>query len=405
MHLRGEYTCRQSCPANDVAVRVSLLGCRVIGRNTPAADARAVGRPAERKVESSGRVSRGFISRTKGRTVSGRLRRHRWLPGGLAVSGHSSTGEQKPARRRRAVQQLNEADQPPRRHSKAILGGRVIGRWLAAYLGRWAAHRHHAERRAKAVHMLIDRNIQGLITDFTCGFCSAQSGYEFAFAGHSEWRGSWGGLCEGRAIAVLECRNCKMLNVLTFKVDEDDNEWPMTDWELGPYLAEHPEIIEARYDSSQDTISPVWVALIGQYPHGHKLSNSIPALVRQDLKEAGNCLAVGAFDAAVIMSRRVVERLAAHAGVKPDKGRMLGETLKMLEQKKLIDEALLKAFREIKEWGNIGTHPSEDDEGLSMADAKTIVEFVHQVVDQIFPTADIRSTTDELRQRRENRTA
>ena len=41
---RGEYTCRQSRPANGVAVRLSSLACRVIGRNTAAADARAVGR-------------------------------------------------------------------------------------------------------------------------------------------------------------------------------------------------------------------------------------------------------------------------------------------------------------------------------------------------------------------------
>jgi len=41
---RGEYTCRQSRPANDVAVRLSPVACCVVGRNTPVADARAVGR-------------------------------------------------------------------------------------------------------------------------------------------------------------------------------------------------------------------------------------------------------------------------------------------------------------------------------------------------------------------------
>ena len=39
----AEYTCRQSCLANDVAVRLSRLGYLGSGRKTPAADARAVG--------------------------------------------------------------------------------------------------------------------------------------------------------------------------------------------------------------------------------------------------------------------------------------------------------------------------------------------------------------------------
>ena len=139
--LWGEYTCRQSRPANSVAVWLSPLACVGSGRNTPAADARAVGRPAERKLKACGRVTGGFISRSLGRTVSGRLRRRFPLPSGLAVSRRSSTGGQKPVRPRRAAQQLNEADQPPRCCSEAILVGKVIGWWLAAYLGRWASRR------------------------------------------------------------------------------------------------------------------------------------------------------------------------------------------------------------------------------------------------------------------------
>jgi len=47
LRLWAEYTCRQSCPASGVAVKLSLLGCRVVGRKTPAADAPAVGRQTE----------------------------------------------------------------------------------------------------------------------------------------------------------------------------------------------------------------------------------------------------------------------------------------------------------------------------------------------------------------------
>ena len=102
---------------------------------------RTLGVPPREKLKACGRVTGGFISRSLGRTVSGRLRSRRPLPGGLAVNRHSSPNGQKRARLRRAAQQLNEADQPPRRCSEAILVGKVIGWWLAAYLGRWASRR------------------------------------------------------------------------------------------------------------------------------------------------------------------------------------------------------------------------------------------------------------------------
>jgi hypothetical protein len=252
--------------------------------------------------------------------------------------------------------------------------------------------------------MNMDENVQGLIKDFTCGYCLAQSGYNIAFAQDSEWYGTWGEFYSGTAIAVLECRNCKMFNVLMFDVDEEGYGGSMDEFELGPFMAEHPEIIYSGFDKEEGSIAPTWIELMGQYPHGHKLSKEVPGVVRKDLKEAANCLAVGSANAAAIMCRRVIERLAAHFGVKPDKGRMLGETLKELEGKKLVDERLLKAFKEIKDWGNIGTHPNENDDGIDLLEAKKIVEFAFLVVDHIFPQKDIHSLGDELRQMRDNKT-
>ena len=90
------------------------MACGGVSASRRSADTRAVGRPAESTVENSGRrVTGGFISRSTVRTISGRLRGPHSPSSGLAVSGHSSTGEQKPVRRRRAVQQLNEADVLP----------------------------------------------------------------------------------------------------------------------------------------------------------------------------------------------------------------------------------------------------------------------------------------------------
>jgi hypothetical protein len=61
----------------------------------------------------------------------------------------------------------------------------------------------------------------------------------------------------------------------------------------------------------------MWIELIGQYPYGHKL-DSTPEIIKRDLQEASNCLAIAASNAAVIMCGRVIERLAVHFGAKPD---------------------------------------------------------------------------------------
>jgi len=80
-----------------------------------------VGRPAEARVESSGRrVTSEFISRSLGRTVSGRLRRHHPLPGGLAVERRNSPDKHKLAGLRQAAQPAHAADRLPRRVLRSL---------------------------------------------------------------------------------------------------------------------------------------------------------------------------------------------------------------------------------------------------------------------------------------------
>ena len=71
-----EYTCRWVSPANGVAVRLSCLACRLIGRNTPAADARAVGRRGSSAIliceDSTARLARESIN-ASGDQLTGRV--------------------------------------------------------------------------------------------------------------------------------------------------------------------------------------------------------------------------------------------------------------------------------------------------------------------------------------------
>ncbi|MFZ1265711.1 MAG: hypothetical protein WAU95_04545, partial [Anaerolineae bacterium] len=143
----------------------------------------------------------------------------------------------------------------------------------------------------------------------------AQSGYDIVFADHSETRHVYGDLLEGKAIAVLKCRNCRMLNLLVFSVKEEDFGGSMEESELEPFLAEHPHVLSPGFSEEEGSIAPMWIELMGQYPHGFKLSRDVPVTIRYDLEEAGDCLAVGASNAAAVMCSRAIERLAADFGI------------------------------------------------------------------------------------------
>ena len=232
----------------------------------------------------------------------------------------------------------------------------------------------------------IIQNINDMVSEFTCGYCFAQSGYDNVFSDHAEIWHTYGDLLVGKAIAVLRCRKCKMHNIFIFSVTESDYGDSMPESDMGPYLAERPQIISCGYDEELGMITLImWIECMGQYPYGHKLPESVPENIRLDLQEAGNCLAIEASNAAVIMCRRVVERLAAHFGVTPKKNRMLGQTLQELEKKELISNDLLTAFREIKDWGNIGTHPGESEQGIQFSESRKVVELTFLLIEHVFP--------------------
>jgi len=241
--------------------------------------------------------------------------------------------------------------------------------------------------------MSIEKNIKGLILDFTCGHCFAQSGYDVLFAEYSVSRGTWGVFFDGGAFAIVKCRHCEMLNLLSFQLNENDYGPSLNSpHEFRPYLEEHPSIITARYEGHvlEDILS---MQLLGQFPHGHKLGKQIPDDIKRDIQEAASCLAVSAPNSAAIMCRRVIERLAIHFGVRE---RTLATTLKVLENKKLIDIELVSAFKEIKDWGNIGAHPKENDTGIYQAEAEKIVRFTYLIVERVFNRSDIQNVANEL---------
>lgn len=143
---------------------------------------------------------------------------------------------------------------------------------------------------------------------------------------------------------------------------------------LKEFFDRNPDVVNDHWDSEEGMFEYTWMEYQGQYPSGRKVSSAVPDDVRDALREASNCLAVGASDAAVLMSRCVIERLVSHLDEAQNRAR-LADALKSLKNKKIISEAMYRFLFEIKEWGNIIAHP-KDRLPINLREAQKVVEFV-----------------------------
>jgi hypothetical protein len=249
--------------------------------------------------------------------------------------------------------------------------------------------------------MNVSETVKRVVTDFVCGYCLAQSGYDVVTA-DCIWRHDdlWAGgtIAEGKAFVIVECRSCRLPTLFVFDVYYDEYIF-WTDEGFSPefYCLEHPGVISVDWDASERLFEGcTGILFIGQYPYGHKFSESVPEAVCRDLEEAGNCLAVNATNACAAMCRRAIEQLANSLGIEPESN--LCNTLKKMRDSGYIDQGLFEALYEVKQWGNIGAHA---DPGLiGLKEARNLLELVIRAVEYVYLKREIVTTADRLRQRR-----
>ncbi len=230
----------------------------------------------------------------------------------------------------------------------------------------------------------ITRNVRGMVTDFTCGHCFARSGYEI-LAAHCLWRhdDSWGQYVDGKAFAIVKCRNCSLGSLFVFDVVSDDAPQHADEpFDVDFYLAEHPEVVMVAYEPLEG-IEPTCLVLMGQYPYGRNFDEQISKGIRESLNEAGNCLAVGAFHAAAAMCRRAIEYMSKDLGIEFKSGTKLFQMLLMLDQKGLIEKPLSNILHEVKERGNVGVH-SEDETGMTENEVHELFNLVVAVIEYFY---------------------
>lgn len=155
-----------------------------------------------------------------------------------------------------------------------------------------------------------------------------------------------------------------------------------------------------NYDSDEDR----WSDVVRVYPKPPKVFSSyrIPRVVEDSLTEADRSLQAGANIAACVMLGRALEALCRNildsepeatsttatpaTSVKPKKKIMLGEGIKKLKDKKIIDDRLYDWSQQLQAFRNLAAHP--EDISISRHDAEDLQTFVNAIVEYVYDLAD-----------------
>jgi len=144
-----------------------------------------------------------------------------------------------------------------------------------------------------------------------------------------------------------------------------------------------------------------WSDMVRVYPKPPKafLSNRIPKDALNSVTEADRSLQANANIAACVMLGRALEAVCrdlleptrsatstAKASVQPKRPIMLGEGIRKLKEKNIIDERLFDWSQQLHAFRNIAAHSTS--EAISRADAEDLQTFVYAIIDYIYDLTD-----------------
>jgi hypothetical protein len=109
---------------------------------------------------------------------------------------------------------------------------------------------------------------------------------------------------------------------------------------------------------------------------------SIAPDIRADFQEAGLCLGAGCYKASLVMSRRVLQRCLADQGCKQNK---LVDAINYALQNNILRKAFHPLAEEIRQYGNLGAHPDEDQLMNANRDcAYQVLEFARLLIHEFY---------------------
>ncbi len=128
-----------------------------------------------------------------------------------------------------------------------------------------------------------------------------------------------------------------------------------------------------------------------------RLHFSIPRLTRKSLEEAKKCFGAQAYAACAVMCGRAVEAICAEHKTQ---SKNLGDGLKELRSKEVIDKRLYEWGDALREQRNIGAHANEED--ISREDASDVLDFAIAICEYVFVLSEKYS---DFRARQNKKTA
>lgn len=153
-------------------------------------------------------------------------------------------------------------------------------------------------------------------------------------------------------------------------------------------VGESTQVGFEEYNSYEDQWS--YVTRVFPKPPKTFSSSSIPATVTTSLDEANRCLQAGANIATCAMLGRALEALCRNV-LDPDqkstKPIMLGQGLKKLKDKGIIEERLFAWGTGIQVFRNDAAHP--DPASILREDAEDAQKFVYAIVEYVYDLAEL----------------
>jgi hypothetical protein len=108
----------------------------------------------------------------------------------------------------------------------------------------------------------------------------------------------------------------------------------------------------------------------------------VPADIRDDFREAGVCLGASCYKASLVMSRRVLQRCLHDQGCTQNK---LVDAINHAMQNNILRKAFHPLAEEIRQYGNLGAHPDDDQlQNANRESAHQVLEFARLLIHEFY---------------------
>jgi hypothetical protein len=122
----------------------------------------------------------------------------------------------------------------------------------------------------------------------------------------------------------------------------------------------------------------------------------IPTEIREDFKEAAVCLGAGCYKASLVMSRRVLQRCLHGQGCSENR---LVDAIGAAVQTGVLRKAFHPLAEEIRQYGNLGAHPDDDQlQNASRDSAHQVLEFARLLIHEFY---DVPASASRLKTNRQ----